>query len=133
MTDRAQEGHTGGTSKQDYDSEAAYILSEKETQLILSRIKGLFPPEMGEWVEVLPNENRVLTALVDRYQEMHLNNSEAEAWAKHLTEANTAVFESFVDNEESEQVLTMMIEAEAAQANPRGERIGYLNKRKQEL
>jgi len=133
MTDRAQEGHTGGESKQDYQSEAAYMLATMETQIILSRIKGLFPAEMCEWVSILPNDNRVISALVDRYQEMHMNSTEAEAWAEHLTEANTAVFESFVDKEESEQILTMMIEAEASRANPRPGRIGYINQRKQEL
>jgi len=133
MTDRAQEGHTGGTSKSDYDSEAAYVLDTMETQVILSRIKGLFPAEMCEWVAILPNENRVLSALVARYQEMHMNSSEAEAWSEHLTEANQAVFESFVDKEQSEQILTMMLEAEASREQPRGERIGYINKRKQDL
>jgi len=133
MTDRAQEGHTGGTSKSDYDSEAAYILSEKETQVILSRIKGLFPKEMCDYVEILPNENRVLSELVSRYQEMHMNNAEAQAWAESLCRANQTVFETFVDKEQSKQVLTMIVEAEAERDEPRSERIGYVNQRKQEL
>jgi len=133
MTDRAQTGHTGGASKSEYQSEAAFILSEKETQIILSRIKGLFPPEMCEWVEILPNENRVVSALVERYKEMHMNNAEAQAWAESLTIANQDVFETFVDKEQSKQVLTMIVKAEAEREEPRPDRIGYVNQRKQEL
>jgi len=133
MTDRAQTGHTGGVDKDQYATEAAWVLSEKETQVILSRIKGLFPKEMCDYVEILPAENRVVSALVARKKEMHMNNAEAQAWAKSLCRANQTVFETFVDKEQSKQVLTMIVEAEADREEPRAERIGYVNQRKQEL
>jgi len=133
MSDRAQEGHTGGVDKDKYETEAAWMLQEKETQIILSRIKGLFPEEMNEWVEILPNDNRVVTALVERKEEIHMNKAERQAWAKHLCRANQAVFETFVDRETDTRTLTMMLEAEADRDEPRGDRIAYLNQRKQEL
>jgi len=133
MSDRSQTGHTDGTTKSDYQTEAAYFLDCKETQVILSRINGLFPPDMAEWVAILPNDNRVVSALQDRKEGIHMNSNEQEAWATHLIEANQAVFEQFVDREEDEKVLTMIVEAEANRDAPRPERIGYVNQRKQEL
>jgi len=133
MSDRAPTGHTGKIGPQDYATDAAYTLDTMETQVILSRIRGLFPDEMNEWVAILPNENRVKNELLTRYQEMHMNTAEQEAWAEHLTEANRHVFETFTDSEESEKVLTMMLEAEADRDEPRSNRIAYINQRKQEL
>jgi len=133
MSNRAPSGHTTKTGPQDYATDAAYCLEQKEMQVILSRIKGLFPEEMGEWVAILPNENRVKTALIDRYNGLHMTTTEQEAWAEHLTEANRHVFESFTDKESSAKVLTMMLEAEAEQDEPRSNRIAYINQRKQEL
>lgn len=133
MTDRHQQGHTSKTGPSDFETEAAYTLKTAETQMILSRIRGLFPPEIGDYVEILPDESRVLTELVDRYQEIHMNNKEAENWAESLTHAHKNVFETFVDAESSTKMLNLLLEAEADRDEPRPNRIAKINKRKQEL
>lgn len=130
MSDRSQATQQGTNGPQAYAHDSIYWIDAKPDHMWRARIKGLFPAEVLEWIREMPPKPKALRFLIQR---AHMNDIEAESWAEALTEANKKTFESFVDREQSKKVLTLIVEAEADTENPRAERIGYVNKRKQEL
>ena len=134
MTDREPAGQSKSSGPQSYESEAEYWFSEKPTYMWSGRIRGLFADELGEWLPHLPEEAHVIQDIEIRRDELFkMDELTKEEWAKQLTKADKNTFESFVDREQSKEVLTLIVEAEADTENPRAERIGYVNKRKAQL
>jgi len=129
MSDRSQTGHTNTGGPQAYASEVEYFVACFSKREVRDRVNGLFETQLYEWIENNPS-NDVAKLLAAKSQTMDV---EIENWAWSLTQANQSTFETFVDKEHRVEYLNAIIEAEAERANPRGDRIGYVNQRKAEL
>jgi len=130
MSDRSQTGHTTNNGPQSYASEVAYFVDTFSKREVQDRITGLFEEQLYEWIK---NNTSTDVAKLLAEKSQNMSNLKRDKWAWAITQANKTTFETFVDGEDRLDWLTALIEAEANRENPRGERIGYVNKRKQEL